>query len=625
MALRFIDLPAVWERFFDRPGFVARLTFAIFLSGSAGLLKGQQGGAAPAAVLTQHNDNHRTGANLSEKQLNIHNVNSNRFGLLYSRPVDDQVYAQPLVMTNVNVPGSGSHNLLIVATVTNSVYAFDADDGSVLAPYWHVSFLGPNILPVRASDMTGACGGQYRDFSGSMGIVGAPVIDPATKTLYVVARTKENGSTYVQRLHALDLGTGAEQPNSPVIIAANNGTAFDPYKQNQRAGLLLANGFVYITWASHCDWGPYHGWVIGYNATNLVQMPISFNATPTGPGGQAGIWMSNQGPAADPDGNVYVATGNGDFDGVNNFGECFLKLTPGLSVLSVASWFAPFNWSSLNGSDEDLGSGGILLIPGTTLLFSGGKAGTLYLVNRDAMGGVSVSGSDDNIVQSWPLGSHSIHGGPVWWDGPDGSYAYIWAASSDRLRQYRFDRGLGKFASASPYGTSPTPGGNGQPGGILSLSADGTNIGSGIVWASVNTSNNANQALVAGTLHAYDAKNITNELWNSDLVPARDAVGIFPKFVAPTVANGKVYLATFSNRVNVYGLFPSPLLTAEISLPSLALSWPTNTYGIFTLQSTTNLSAANWLNVNHPVVQTSTVYQVTLPATDRAAFYRLKR
>ncbi len=215
-----------------------------------------------AAVLTYHNDNARTGLNANETILTPANVNTNTFGLLVSHPVDDQIYAQPLVMTNVNIPARGTHNIVIAATVNDTVYAFDADDPTVSAPYWQTNLLVPNSVAPRNSDMTGACGGNYQDFHGNMGIVGTPVIDPATRTLYVLARTKENGVTFVQRLHALDVTTGTERPGSPVIVAATyplsgGGTlTFDPMKQNPRPGLVLANGVVYLGFSSHCDWGP---------------------------------------------------------------------------------------------------------------------------------------------------------------------------------------------------------------------------------------------------------------------------------------------------------------------------------------------------------------------------------
>jgi hypothetical protein len=580
--------------------------------------------ANPVAVLTQHNDNARTGMNLQETILNTINVHTNSFGLLYTRPVDDQIYAQPLIETNISIPGNGTHNLVIVCTVNDTVYAYDADDPTVTAPYWTNSFINPpNIVAPRNTDMTGACGGAYKDFSGAFGIVGAPVIDPTTSTLYVVARTKENSVNYLQRLHALDLTTGLDRPNSPVIIAATNtGVVFDPYKQNQRAGLLLANGYVYITWSSHCDWTPYHGWVIGYNTSNLLQGPVSFNADPSGTA--AGIWMSNQGPAADTNGNIYVSTGNGTFDGVNNFGESFLKLTQSGTSLTRASWFTPHDWNTLNGKDNDLGSGGVLLVPGTSLLFSGGKGGGLYLVNRDNMGGVGVS-ADTNIVQSWNVGSHQIHGGAVWWDSPGGSYAYIWPDTSDHLRQYSFDRVAGKFASTNVYSQNAGVGGNGQPGGILALSANGTNAGSGIVWAAVNTLSSANQAVVPGTLHAYNAANVATELWNSDMLSSRDSLGNFAKFVAPTVANGKVYMATFSNRLNVYGLLPQPTLSvSSVGNGNLIVSWPTNSFPGFHLQTTPSTSTP-WSNDSHTVVITNGNAQVTIPASNAETFYRLIR
>jgi hypothetical protein len=267
----------------------------------------------------------------------------------------------------------------------------------------------------------------------------------------------------------------------------------------------------------------------------------------------------------------------------------------------------------------------LLLIPGTSLLLSGGKAGKLYLVNRDHMGGLSGTTSDTNIVQSWFLGSansHSIHGGPVWWDTAGGSFAYIWAASADHLRQYRFSGGT---FSTTPYSQSPTVGGSSQPGGILSLSANGTNAGSGILWASVNTVSNANQATVKGTLHAYNALAVTNELWHSDMIAPRDAVGNFAKFVAPTVANGKVYMATFSNRLNVYGLLPAPPLFAAMADGNVVLTWPTNAYPSYTLQINTNLLPSAWFDSTNSVTSSNGFFRVRLPAGGTGTFYRLKR
>ena len=564
-------------------------------------------------------------------------MNTNRFGLLYSRPVDDQVYAQPLIATNVTILGRGSHNLLIVATVNDTVYAYDADDPTVVAPYWTNSFISPpNIVPPKNSDESAihACGNNYQDFSGQFGIVGTPVIDPVSGTIYLVARTKETAggiTTFVQRLHALDITTGRDRTNSPVVIAATylgNGAGnsggtltFDPLRQNQRPALVLANGIVYISWSSHCDNGPYHGWVIGYNAQTLQQAGV-YNDTPNGSDG--GIWMSGQGPAADTNGNIFLVVGNGTVDTTTNsdYGESFLKLTNNNGAVSIASYFIPYNWSALNGSDLDLGTAGMLLIPGTSLAISGGKAGWLYLVNRDNMGGLSGSGSDDNILQSWMLGGGEIHGAPIWWNSTNGSFMYVWADTGDHLRQYQFTNGL--FLTNTPYAQGITTGGTGSPGGILSVSANGTNAGTGIIWASVNTTSDANQAVVAGTLHAYNANNVSQELWNSGLV-ARDSIGNLAKFVPPTVANGKVYMATFSDQINVYGLFPPPPLGIfSVTNGNTTITWPTNTPPGFTLQATTNLVSGPWNPVTNKVVISNGIYQVTVPPNAPMSFYRLK-
>ncbi len=540
----------------------------------------------PVAVLTHHDDNGRTGRNLNETVLNISNVNTNDFGLIGVRAVDDQIYAQPLVMTNVSIPGKGAHDIVYACTVNDSVYAFDADNMSVSNAYWQVSFLGnsggTNVVAPRNTDMTGACGGQYMDFSGAFGIVGTPVIDPVAGTMFLVARTKEITATstnYVQRLHALDITTGAERANSPVIIAATfPGSApdgsggvvtFSPYMQNQRAGLALVDGIIYIAWTSHCDWSPYHGWVMAYDSVSLLQRAV-YNDTANG--SQGGIWMSGQAPAADTNGNIYLTTANGDADttGTANRSQSFLKLSLSGTNLTVASWFTPFNYGNLNDGDLDLGSGGVLLIPGTSLLFSGGKGGVIYLVNKDNMGGLGAT-ADTNIVQSFPVTTDELHGGPVWWDGPDGSYAYVWPASV-YLQQYRFDPDAGLF-ELPIYAQDPTIAAQGEPGGILAISANGSNAGSGIVWAYVQLVGDANQVVRPGILHAYDAQNVTNELWNSEQLSVRDRVGNFAKFVPPTVANGKVYIATFSGQLNVYGLLPPspPVIVQQVPASSAIL------------------------------------------------------
>jgi hypothetical protein len=327
--------------------------------------------------------------------------------------------------------------------------------------------------------------------------------------------------------------------------------------------------------------------VIGFNATNL-QREVVYCVTANG--NNAGIWMSGQAPAVDASGNLYISTGNGSVGTVGNRsdpinrGESFLKLTRSGTNLVVASFFTPYNWQALENGDIDLGSAGMLLIPGTTLAFSGGKEGKVYLVNRDNMGGLSGSSSaDTNVVQSFQVtsvsGQNDLHGGPVWWDGADGAYAYI-QGESDFVRQYRFDRNAGLFELPNHARNTVPAWVGGMPGGIMSVSANGTNAGSGILWVSHQYSGDANQAVRPGILRAYDAQNIGVELWNSQQVAARDAVGRFAKYVPPTVANGKVYLATFSHRLNVYGLFPPgppaiqvhPQSTARYSGDGVALS-----------------------------------------------------
>jgi hypothetical protein len=557
-----------------------------------------QGGSV--SVLTQHNDVGRTGANLAETLLTTANVNSSQFGMLSCRAVDDQIYTQPLVVTHVNVPGVGTRDLVYVATMNDSVYAFDAADPSAAEPVWTVSLLAPGAVPVQNTDMTGACGGNYMDISGHIGIVGTPVIDPASQTMYLVARTKENGgATFVQRIHALDITTGAERPNSPVMISATvPGTGgggsvitFDPQKQNQRSALLLQGGVVYVGWSSHCDWGPYHGWLLGYDAQTLQQV-VTYNTTPDGD--SAGIWMSGQGPAADAAGDIYLATGNGtvgvanDPTNTRNRGQSALRLTKTGGSLDVATWFTPHDFFRLNAGDKDLGSGGMLLIPNTNLALTGGKGSKIYLLDRTAMGGVSLDRTDGPTVQTVPLNAQHLHGSPVYWAGPGGSLVYTWA-EYDHLKAFGIDTTAGTIDPV-PVAESPSPAPDGMPGGMLSISANGATEGTGILWAYLPLVGDANMAVVTGELHAFDAANINVELWNSQQNAGRDFPGNFAKFTSPTVANGMVYLATFSNALCTYGLLsgisplgaPTDLVAAAASKTSTNLTW--------TLHSTTETS-----------------------------------
>ncbi|WP_437330845.1 hypothetical protein [Sorangium sp. So ce381] len=303
----------------------------------AGEQGGGGGGAAPGStrVLTFHNDNERTGANLAETTLTTENVNARQFGLLFRRAVDDQIYAQPLYVPGVAIPGQGTRDVVYVATMNNSVYAFDARDPQAGEPLWHVNFNDPanGVTPVDHLDVGQACG-VYRDISGNIGILSTPVIDDATGTIYAVAKTKENGGEQVYRLRALDLATGAERPNSPVVLEASapgtgdgsvDGTlVFDPAIENQRPALTLANGMIYIAFAGYCDTGPYHGWVLAHDAATLEQRAV-WNDTPGGWAG--GIWMAGQGVSVDADGSVYLLTGNGAFDGAENFGSSVVRLS----------------------------------------------------------------------------------------------------------------------------------------------------------------------------------------------------------------------------------------------------------------------------------------------------------
>ncbi len=506
-------------------------------------------------VWTQHNDNLRSGTTLTERSLTTTNVSAAGFGKLFARQVDDQIYAQPLHLAGVGIAG-GLHNVVYVATVNNSIYAFDADDPNQATALATVNLGGGNRA-VTNGDVGGNCG-NYQDFSGRIGIVGTPVIDVGAGTLYVVARTFEaNG--IVQRLHALDVTNLAERPGSPVIIAGRvpgtgdgndgNGIPFDPAKHNQRAALLLSNGVVYIAWASYCDTGPYHGWVIGYRSSDLSQSFV-WNSSPDG--GMNGIWQGGQGLAADDTGKIYFMTGNGTANaptGGQSYGESFVKLDPG-SGSPVADWFMPFNADSLNASDADLGSAGLLLIPGTQQLVGGGKEGKLYLLDRNNLGHFH-AGDDSQIQQSFPATGGHIHGSPIYWSSASkGARVYVWS-EYDYMKAFAFD---GQRFATTPVDVSNMRVPDGMPGGFMSISANGNADGSGILWAAHPASGDANHATRPGILRAFDASNVKNEVWNSLMNPNRDDLGNFAKFCPPTVANGKVFLATFSNQLVVYGL-----------------------------------------------------------------------
>jgi hypothetical protein len=499
-------------------------------------------------VLTQHNDNARTGAYPYESKLTVANVGQATFGKLFARAVDDQIYAQPLWMAGIAVPGHGVHNMLYVATMSDTVYAFDADDPSQGVPLWKTSFLNldAGIVPVTRSDVGLSCG-VFNNISGNIGIESTPVIDARAGRIFVVAKTKNQNGVQTYTLHALDVGTGLDQVNPVVIQASVSGTGagsignaiqFDPSVENQRGSLLLANGKVYFSFGGYCESGNYHGWILAYDAVTLAQDAV-FIATPNGIGG--GIWMSGQGPSADANGQVYAVASGGNMDvntGGSDYSEALLELSPSLTV---TDWFVPFDYTSLSGSGNFYGSAGVLLVPGSTLAVTGSETCKLYVNDTTALGHLS-TGSDSQIVQSFQLGGSEIHGSPV----ALGNMVYVWAAG-DTLRSYQVSGG-----QLTPMQVGPTALSTGQPGGELSLSGNGATPGTGILWVSQPLNGDASQATVPGILQAYDASNVATELWDS-LLASGDDCGSFAKFASPTIANGKVYLPSFANQVCVYG------------------------------------------------------------------------
>jgi hypothetical protein len=519
-------------------------------------------------------DLRRTGANLAETALTPATVSPGTFGKLYCRAVDEEIYGQILYVPGLDFGARGRRNAVVVVTMMNSVYAFDADDGQAPA-LWeaHYSDAARGITPVPARDLGKPCivwSGGYKDISRWVGILSTPAIDPATGTMYLVARTKEGTpATYRQRLHAISLLDGSERPGSPVEIrVSTRGTGagsvggvitFDARLQNQRAGLLLHQGVVYIAWASHCDEEPYHGWIVGYDARTLAQVVV-YNNTPGGKNG--GIWMAGQAPSVDEDGNLYLITGNGsaDLQGGPNRGESFIKLRRQGDTLALVDWFTPFNYAALEQEDRDLGSSGALLLPGRNIVLGGGKEGKLYLLDRNNLGKHRPT-DDGQALQTIAVtgaGKAHIHGTPVTWKSTDGEFVYV-MAEEDYLKQFRLEGGklvLHRMSLVrAPREPNPSAGYT-MPGGVLAVSASGDRPGSGIVWASVTVSKDAIHAVVPGMLRAFDASDVSKELWHSEQNAARDSLGNFAKFNPPTVSNGRVYMPTFSKQYCVYGRLP---------------------------------------------------------------------
>jgi Chitobiase/beta-hexosaminidase C-terminal domain len=529
--------------------------FVVFLCVFAAALQAQ------VNVTTYHNDNARTGQNSQETILTPSNVNSSQFGKLFTVPLDGWAYAQPLYLSNVNISG-GTHNVLYEATEHDSLYAIDADSGTI---YWQISLIPSGGTTVNSSTDLG-CG----DLVPEVGITGTPVIDTSTGTIYVVAKSKVNGSI-VQYLHAIDIVTSAEKFNGPVAIQASvpgtasdgNGTtvSFNPLSQNQRPALLLDSGHVVIGWSSHCDTNPWHGWIISYSAGNLTQQPeAAFNSSPNGY--QGGIWMGGGGLAADANGNIYFATGNGTWNGTTDYGDSILKLgLPTGGSFPIVDYFTPYNQSALSGGDTDVASGGVVLLPtlpsGQQLLAQMGKEGKIYLIDRNNMGKYCpnqippCSGSDPQIVQEIPGATVGVWGSPAYWNG-----SVYWGPASDggnpdNLKAFSFNANNSGLLSTSPTSisakafsyTGPTP----------SISSNGNT--NGILWGLDDSLfGNCSGISNCQVLYAYDATNLGSMLYNSNQAPKnRDVPGSQVKFATPTIANGKVYVGS-EFAVSAFGL-----------------------------------------------------------------------
>ena len=490
-------------------------------------------------VLTQHNDNSRDGANLTETNLTPANVNVSQFGKLFTRAVDGAIYAQPLYVNNVTISGK-TQDVVFVVTQHDSVYAFDADTPGNTTPLWQVS-LGTSVPTAYYS---------CSDLRPEVGITSTPVIDTTTGTMYVVAKMQvtvsSTSTNFFHQLHALDITTGAEKFGGPVTINPSvNGITFDSLYQNPRAALLLLSNVVYVSESSHCDQGNYNGWLLGFNATNLSPVSV-FNTTPGSSDGEGAIWGCGMGPAADTNGNIYVTTGNGIFNATNgvstgtNYGQCFLKFST-TNGFAVADWFSPYDEATLSGKDKDVGTGGAVLLPGTHLLMGLCKNGTNYLLDQNNLGHQSKNSvSDTNIVQEFlaTLPDDRMGQSSVVWIGPANEYIYMSTEGTNTLT-YTFN---GSTIQTTP--TALTAAKQGNPGGI-SLSANGSS--NGILWV-IYMNNNL--------LYAYNATNMPTALWSSTNNAARDSFANSVKFVSPTIADGKVFVAT-TNAVVAYGLLAS--------------------------------------------------------------------
>jgi hypothetical protein len=510
------------------------------------------GSASTIDVTTYAYDNLRTGQNTSEMTLTPANVNSSKFGKLGEFAVDGLVDGQPLLLSNLNIPGIGNKNVLYVVTEHDSIYAFDADTISTIGgtTLWHVSAL---LSGETTSDARGCS-----QVTPEIGITSTPVIDRSRNAIYVVAMSKDSNGNYFQRLHALDLTTGKELFGGPTTIQAtfpgtganssNGNVVFDPKQYKERAGLLQVGGTIYTTWASHCDISPYTGWVIAYNADSLAQSGV-LDLVPNG--NEGATWMSGGAPGADASGNIYFIMGNGTFDTTlnssgfpanGNCGNCFAKISSTFP-LALLDYFTPLNTQSESNSDTDFGSGGELLLPdildasGNTrhLGVGSGKDANIYVVDRDNMG--KFNANSDNIYQriNGQLAG-GVYSKPSYFNG-----TVYYGAVSDAIKAFPIS--AGKLATGP---SSQSPQTFTYPGSNPIISASGTT--NAIVWAVENAS-------PVAVLHAYDATNLATELYNSNQAPSGRDNFSNNKFITPMIANGKVYVGT-SKSVAVFGPLP---------------------------------------------------------------------
>jgi len=518
--------------------------------------------AAPAQnVLTQHNDVARTGANLQETELTPAKVRSG-FGSLFSLSVDGQIYAQPLVVNQVEIPGKGVHNVVYVATMKNNVYAFDADHPNDDCPLWKRNLGKPvpyKLIPLNWGSLVG----QY-NIKPFMGITSTPVIDPDGGKMWLTAKVYVADDDIRYYLYTLDIRTGELLATSPPIQPEVDKAKLEARNVLQRPGLLRANGMVYLAFGSEFDGGLYHGWLVAFDEQTLEQKYV-FCSTPGDLLGEGGIWQAGNGPAADADGNLYVMTGNGAYDpDKNRYGSSFLKLSPQLKVLD---WFTPSDYLKENLEDLDLGSAGPLLIPGSDQIVGGGKEGIFYLLDRKNMGHLQPGHSVAPALQQFRVanhfslsflslfipvfGYHHIHGSPVYWNSAaKGPMVYVWPEESP-LKAFHYGPVQHFDPKAALVGPKAP---KGMPGGFLSISANGNH--DGLLWASSPLKEDAFVKIVKGKLQVYDAETL-ELLWSTEKNEPDEDYN-FSKYCPPTVANGKVYLATFSDRLNVYGIVPTP-------------------------------------------------------------------